>query len=78
VIRNLLSVAPPQTGTSIINFTTLWASDNSKSQWYFYSPKLDAKGSTVLTDYIASKGYLDFTAANKLLDAGTGFCVNKP
>ena len=47
-------------------------------KWYFYSPQLDAKGGTVLTDYIASKGYLDFTATNKLLDAGTGFWVNKP
>ena len=76
--NNMLSITPPVAGAVPQNLTSLWAWDNSKSQWYFYSPKLDASGITVLTDYIASKGYLDFTAANKLLDAGTGFWVNKP
>ncbi len=76
--HSVLSVAPPQTGTSIINFTTLWAWDNPQTKWYFYSFQLDAKGGTVLTDYIVGKGYIDFTAANKLLDAGSGFWVNKP
>ena len=52
--------------------------DNPQTKWYFYSPQLDAKGGTVLTDYIVSKGYLDFTATHQLLNAGTGFWVNKP
>jgi hypothetical protein len=31
-----------------------------------------------LVAYIAAKGYLDFTVANKMLRAGMGFWVNKP
>ncbi len=76
--NSALSITPPVAGVVPQNLTTLWAWENSKAKWYFYSPKLDASSGTVLTDYIASKGYLDFTATNKLLDAGTGFWVNKP
>ena len=76
--NNALGIAPPVAGVVLQNLTTLWAWDNPKSKWYFDSPTLDAKGGTVLIDYIASKGYLDFTATPKLLNAGTGFWVNKP
>jgi len=57
--------------------TTIWAWDNASNSWYFYAPTLEAKGGTVLSDYIAGKGYLDFTAANKKLSIGTGFWVNR-
>lgn len=69
---------PPVPGFVQNNLTTLWAWDNTSSQWYFYAPSLEAQGGTALTDYIVSKGYLDFTAANKTLGPGVGFWVNKP
>lgn len=56
--------------------TTLWAWEASGSAWYFYAPSLDANGG--LAAYIASKGYLDFTARGKTLGPGVGFWVNKP
>lgn len=68
---NLKSRLP---GTGI---TTLWAWGNSSSQWYFYAPSLEAQGATALSDYINSKGYLDFSTANKTLGNGTGFWVNR-
>jgi len=55
--------------------TTLWAWDAAQSNWYFYAPSLDANGN--LTTYTTSKGYLDFTTANKTLGPGVGFWVNK-
>ena len=74
-----LSTTPPVAGIVPLNLTTLWAWEGIQSKWYFYAPNLEAKdGGKALTDYIASKGYLDFTATHKLLDAGTGFWVNKP
>jgi len=73
-----LSATPPATGTVPINLTTLWAWDNPGSKWYFYSPSLEGQGGTVLFDYTASKGYLDFTATGKTLGAGMGFWVNRP
>jgi len=76
--NSALSTSPPVASVAPQNLSTLWAWDNAESKWYFYAPNLDAKGGTVLTDYIASKGYLDFTAANRLLWPGTGFWVNKP
>ena len=76
--NSALSTSPPVASVVPQNLSTLWAWDNAESKWYFYSPQLDAKGGTALTDYIASKGYLDFTAANRLLLPGTGFWVNKP
>ncbi len=70
---------PSQFNTALgIDLTTLWAWDNSSSNWYFYAPSLDYKGGTVLIDYIATKGYLDFTKSNKTLGPGVGFWVNKP
>jgi hypothetical protein len=58
------------------NLITLWAWDTGLSQWYFYSPELDANGT--LGQYTAGKGYLDFAANGKLLTPGLGFWVNKP
>ena len=58
--------------------TTLWAWDSARSQWYFYAPDLAAKGGMVLTDYIASKSYLDFATESKSLGFGVGFWVNRP
>lgn len=60
------------------NLTSIWAWDNPSSTWYFYSPGMDAQGGAVLTDYLTSKGYLDFTSNNKLLGPGVGFWANKP
>ena len=71
-----LSATPSAAGTVPQNLTTLWAWDNSASQWYFYAPQLDASGG--LANYISSKGYLDFTKNSKTLGKGQGFWVNKP
>jgi hypothetical protein len=71
-----LSATPPTPGSVPINLTTLWAWDNTLSQWYFYAPSLDVGGN--LTTYIAGKGYLDFTQHNKTLGNGVGFWVNRP
>jgi hypothetical protein len=71
-----LSATPPAVGTVPINLTTLWAWDNTLSQWYFYAPSLQANGS--LGTYIAGKGYLDFTQHSKTLGNGLGFWVNMP
>lgn len=73
-----LGTSPPTPEVVPINLTTLWAWDNPKTKWYFYAPSLDAQGGTALTDYIAGKGYLDFTTANKTLGPGVGFWVNRP
>jgi hypothetical protein len=70
--------APPTAGVVPINLTTLWAWDNLLSKWYFYAPNLQARGGSVLTEYIVGKGYLDFTSTGKTLGAGVGFWVNKP
>ena len=71
--------APPTPGAAPVvplNLTTLWAWDAGKGNWYFYAPSLEAKGGTVLVDYITQKGYLDF--GTKVLDPVTGFWVNHP
>lgn len=65
--------ADAQTG----GVTTLWAWDNPQSKWYFYAPNLATQGGTALSDYIGSKGYLDFVGASKSLGFGVGFWVNK-
>jgi hypothetical protein len=62
----------------VSGITTLWAWDNLQGKWYFYAPNLAAAGGSTLSDYIAAKGYLDFSAAGKLLGPGIGFWVNKP
>jgi serine protease len=61
---------------SVKSLTSLWAWDNAKSSWYFFSPALDAQGGSELGDFNDSKGYLDFTALGKSLTPGGGFWVN--
>ena len=73
-----MSMSPPMAGIVPQSITTLWMWDNAQSKWYFYAPSLEAQGGTVLTDYIASHGYLDFTTANKTLAPGVGFWVKMP
>jgi hypothetical protein len=80
---NLIStgetLSPGQYNVSLpSSFTSLWAWDNIQSNWYFYAPGIEAQGGTALSDYIAAKHYLDFTALNKYLGGGMGFWVNKP
>ncbi|MEI6601738.1 MAG: hypothetical protein WCN21_14745, partial [Comamonadaceae bacterium] len=58
--------------------TTLWAWDSAQFKWYFYAPSLQAQGSTALSDYIKTNGYLDFASASKTLGPGTGFWIYKP
>ncbi len=69
---------PPSPSVVAVNLNSLWLWDNKLSNWYFYAASLEAKGGTALTDYITSKGYLDFTASKKTLGVGAGFWVNKP
>jgi hypothetical protein len=73
-----LSETPPSPGVVPQNLTSLWAWDNPANGWYFYAPSLEAQGGTVLTDYIASKGYRHFSQHNKMLGNGAGFWVNRP
>ena len=73
-----LSASPPPAGTIPQNIASLWAWDGAQGKWYFYAPDLDAQGGTRLLDYIRSRSYLDFAAANKLLGPGVGFWVNVP
>ncbi len=71
------SSTPPSIGTSTTSITSVWAWSGTSSKWYFNSPSLQALGGTALTDYISSKGYLDFTTANTTLGPGMGFWVKK-
>jgi len=73
-----IGAEPPAVGVVPINLTTLWAWDALQSGWYFYAPSLEAQGGTKLTDYIATKNYLDFTTNGKVLAPADGFWVNKP
>ena len=75
--NNVLSDVIPEPGTIAQNVQSIWVWDTTTSKWYFYAPSLDAQGSTVLSDYIATNGYLSFTNPNKLLDGKTGFYVTK-
>ncbi|MDD5029945.1 MAG: hypothetical protein PHH58_10665 [Rhodoferax sp.] len=71
-----LSVTPPATGSIPLNLTSLWAWDNPLSQWYFFSPTMEANGT--LGAYAVGKGYLDFGTSGKTLGNGVGFWVNRP
>jgi len=90
---NLVSTADPLTpsqinaalgpqgsnqGAGTPNFASLWTWDPDYSQWYYYSPALDAQGNNALANYIAGKGYLDFAAAGKTLGPGIGFWLKMP
>lgn len=70
-----LNTAPPPSGTTPINLITLWSWDASLANWNFYAPSLEASGGTALSDYVANKGYLNFST--KTLDQATGFWVNR-
>jgi hypothetical protein len=70
-----LDTAPPVAGVISNNFTSLWAWDNAMSSWYYYAPLLESQGRAVASNYIASKGFLDFVASGKTLGAGMGFWV---
>lgn len=61
-----------------VSVNTLWAWDSAQSKWYFYAPSLQAQGGTVLSDYIKSNGYLDFSSTGTTLRSGTGFWIYKP
>ena len=78
VFNSNLGLTPPSAGFVPQNLTTLWAWDSTQAKWFFYAPQLDASGGTVLKDYIAAKGYLDFTTQSKNLGSGVGFWVNSP
>ena len=52
---------------------TAWSWDASSEKWRFFAPWLEAQGGTVLTDYIAGKGYLASSAA---LSAADGYWLN--
>jgi hypothetical protein len=56
------------------NMTALWKWDNTRSNWYFYAPDLEAAGT--LESFITTKGYLDF--GTNVLEPTTGFWVNRP
>jgi hypothetical protein len=75
---NLTGFGTPPTIGVPINLTSLWAWNNLKGQWYFYSPKLEGLGGTALADYTTAKNYLDFNAESKKLGQGMGFWVDKP
>lgn len=52
---------------------TAWAWDAAKSSWKFFAPAMAAQGGTVLSDYIAGKGFLPFDTA---LSASDGFWLH--
>jgi len=53
--------------------STVWAWDAATRNWRFYAPLLEAQGTTALSSYISSKGYLPFVSA---LSASDGFWLN--
>ncbi len=76
--NNALSSTPPSPGTTPASVASVWAWDAANQNWYFYAPSLEAQGGTVLTDYISSHGFRDFTISGKTLGQGSGFWVNRP
>lgn len=74
---NAIAANPPAEATAVAtSLITLWAWDAARTGWYFFAPSLMNAGTHAA--YVASKGYLDFTADGKTLGAGVGFWVNKP
>jgi len=78
---NGIARTPPGPGTpAATTLISLWAwhpgNGTQQAGWYFYAPEMDNSGG--LAGYIAGKGYLDFGAQGKTLDATTGFWVNHP
>lgn len=74
-----LSVTPPTAGTIPLNVTTVWAWNAVLSKWYFWSPVMVNQGT--LTNYIESKGFLDFatmpTSQAGVITPSMGVWVNK-
>lgn len=68
-----LSLTTPGAGEVPLNLNSLWAWDNQKNNWYFYSPALEKSGE--LSGYTQARGYLDF--GTKVLDPATGFWINR-
>ncbi|HLA33942.1 MAG TPA: hypothetical protein VJ001_03640 [Rhodocyclaceae bacterium] len=62
------------------NLATLWAWDAARASWYFWAPELANQGG--LTNYLASRGYLDFATLPNTptgaLAPTTGVWVNMP
>lgn len=73
-----LSLNPPPPGTVPENIVSIWSWDNAQAKWYFYAPTLDGQGGTILKDYAATKGYLDYATSGKNLTLGNGFWVSNP
>jgi alpha-tubulin suppressor-like RCC1 family protein len=73
-----LSSTPPLPGDTPINATSIWSWDEVLVNWYFYAATLEAQGGSVLYDYTASKGYLDFVSKARTLVPGKGLWWNKP
>jgi hypothetical protein len=70
----------PTPGRINAYLSTLWAWDAAQSLWYFWAPSLG--WGNALSEYLASKGYLDFaalpTTPTGTLSPTTGFWVNMP
>ena len=43
------------------DITSVWTWDSTSSTWRFFAPSLEAQGSSVLSDYISTHGYIPFT-----------------
>ncbi|MEY2632182.1 MAG: hypothetical protein RIR00_836 [Pseudomonadota bacterium] len=77
--RELNALLGPATANPIPqNVTSIWAWDNLSSNWYFYTPQLDAETGTTLADYSHSRGFLDYLKTGQTTRPGAGFWVNKP
>jgi hypothetical protein len=78
IFVNTIALSPPVTpNVAATSLTSLWTWDSSTWNWYFYSPSLE--NSSGLTNYISTKGYLDFsTPVAKPLDPTMGIWVNHP
>lgn len=71
-----LNTTPTAQGTVPLNVNSIWAWQPGQSNWYFYSPNLEAQGGSALASYETAHGYADFGA--KVLDPATGFWANIP
>ena len=68
----------PSAFNTTVAVTSLWVWDSTRSKWYFYAPSLQAQGGSALSNYISTKGYLDFASVSKTLGPGIGLWVNIP
>ncbi len=77
-LNALLGEPPAAGGSTQQGFKSLWAWNSAQAKWYFYAPGLEVQGGKALSDYVAAKGYLDFSSSNKTLGSGMGFWIHKP